>query len=313
MKTLPILSRVRKTLPVFLLLTAWLALIATPACATDIDLSTLALNGTATLVDSNTLRLVSNDNTNSAYTYANPPAGSAWSAVPVQVASGFTTTFTFLMSSPTGITDPYDGSGGDGLAFVIQNSASGTSALGRGAGGLGYMYIYNSLAVEFDTYENQAWYSDPDGNHISVQTRGTDFNVPHHKCSGGKLTNAVGAYTDLPDVTCTADPSLGSATVSSRLDGTEHTATIVYAPGTMTIYMDGSSVPILTVAVDLSQTLSLTDGTAYVGFTAGSLGSFQNHDILSWSYDPNVPEPSTWMLAGAALAALGLLRRRFVR
>ena len=315
MKSLPTLHRARKALPAFILFAAWLALAAGPARAASIDLSTLVLNGTAAMVDSHTLRLVPNYNPNNQYSFDTPPAGSAWYATPLEVASGFTTTFSFQMSSPTGTPDPYDGSGGDGLAFVIQKDPAGTAALGRGAGGLGYMYLTDSAALEFDTYQNQAWYSEPDGNHISLQSRGMDFNVPHEKCSGGRLTNAPGAYTDLPGVTCTADPSLGSTSgLSTRLDGVAHTATILYVPGDFKVYLDSNPTPVLSIAVDLGQKLQLgSGGTAYVGFTAGDLGSFQNHDILSWSYGPEVPEPATWMLAGAALTALGLLRRKLVR
>jgi hypothetical protein len=48
-----------------------------------------------------------------------------------------------------------DGSAGDGIAFVIQNDPfSGTDALGRGAGDMGFLGIYNSVAVMFDTYKN---------------------------------------------------------------------------------------------------------------------------------------------------------------
>jgi hypothetical protein len=36
--------------------------------------------------------------------------------------------------------------------------------------------------------------------------------------------------------------------------------------------------------MDLGQFLSLTSGRAFVGFTAGTGGAFENHDILTWSF-----------------------------
>ena len=49
------------------------------------------------------------------------------------------------------ITEPGN-SGADGIAFVIQNSSA--TAIGVFGGGIGYMGIPNSLAIEFDTYPN---------------------------------------------------------------------------------------------------------------------------------------------------------------
>ena len=80
---------------------------------------------------------------------------------------------------------------------------------------MGFMGIFDSVAVMFDTYQNNYAYGDPSGNYIAVNTRGTDFNVPHHYCTGGELTTDPTLPPDLPGVTCTSDPSLGMATLSS--------------------------------------------------------------------------------------------------
>ncbi|GAG42269.1 unnamed protein product, partial [marine sediment metagenome] len=81
--------------------------------------------------------------------------------------------------------------------------------------------------------------------------------------------------------------SLGSATTSgfNLNDGNIHTAKIEYVPGTMTIFVDDLANPILTVDVDLAQTLDLDEGHAWIGFTAATGGDSTNHDILNWVYN----------------------------
>ena len=190
---------------------AALALLAVvqPAAAAPIPLSSLTLNGEAELVSPDLLRLTRNVDTNA----VDPPAGSAWTTSRFDVAGSWAASFDFHMWDPN-LAEQFDndGSAGDGIAFVIQNDPFfGTDALGRGAGGMGFLGIYNSVAVMFDTYKNNAAYGDPNGNYIAVNTRGTDFNVPHHFCTNGELTTDP-ALIDLPGVHCTADPGLGMTT-----------------------------------------------------------------------------------------------------
>lgn len=269
--------------------------------STPIPLSTLRLNGSAQLISSSVLRLTPNYDLP-----GDPPAGSAWLPNTINVAQGFSVNFQFQLTNLSGEPDPDDGSGADGFAFVIQNDPRGASTLGAGAGGLGYMYIWNSLAVEFDTYKNLPWYGDPNGNHISVHSRGPDFNVPHHRCINGLYRSSPTGYTDLPHTPCSSDPDLGSASLLPFLltDGNLHSATISYTPGLLQISLD-SSVNLLSVPVNLPSLLNLENGThAWIGFTAGARAGFQNHDILSLDVSV-VPEPAhlSWL---GLLALLGL-------
>ncbi|MCU1334683.1 MAG: Por secretion system C-terminal sorting protein [Bryobacterales bacterium] len=281
---------------------------AAPAVrANPITLSTLELVGTAQLLSPTVLRLTPNFETNPT---GDPPAGAAWTHALFNVADPFAVSFGFRMSDPTGQPDPADGSAGDGIAFVIQNDFRGTSAIGRGAGGMGFMGIFDSVAVMFDTYQNNYAYGDPNGNYIAVNTRGTDFNVPHHFCTDGQLTTNPQLPPDLPGVTCTSNPTLGMTGVLSPLldDGAIHHALIFYSPGTLTVYLD--SVPVLTVALNLANVLSLQNGTsAYLGFTAGTRFSYQNQDILDFSFTP-VPEPATAAACVAGLAILAVLGQK---
>lgn len=237
------------------------------------------------------------------------PAGAVWSLNPVSVASGFSTTFWFRMSDGTGIADPWDGvPGADGFAFLIQNggweTATGNKALGVGAGGLGYMYISNSLAVEFDTWQNVP-YGDKDGNHIAVNTRGTSYNVPHHTCQD--MVQELGVSpTD-----CTEDPALYYQSVARPLnDGLVQQARIDYVPGNLTVPGDLTvylnSQLLFSTPLELDTLLNLSNGAAYVGFTSGTRWGYQNTDIL---FAP-VPEPATWLMVLIGLALVLALSRR---
>jgi hypothetical protein len=183
--------------------------------------------------------------------------GAAWLPAKQSVQGGFEATFQWQILKTRR-------AGADGFAFVIQN-ANGL-ALGNGGGGIGYNGIPNSLAVEFDTLQNPpeefgGTLGDPNDNHVSVQTRGT-----------------------LPN---SANPtfSLGSTTAIPLLaDGNVHTAKVAYVPGTLTIFLDDLTKPVLTVPVDLRTKLRLDEGKAWIGFTAATGGRSQAHDILSFSF-----------------------------
>ena len=195
--------------------------------------------------------------------------GSAWFATQQAVADGFTTTFQFQITQLGGITDDDGNTGADGLAFVIQNQSS--TALGSNAAGMGYRDITNSVAVEFDTFRNSVQ-GDPNGNHISVQTNGTGANSEWHN-------HSLGCVTNLPNMS----------------DGTVHTASVLYQPGTMTISLDSATV--LSVPLNLTSELNLTGGKAWAGFTAATFAAYENHDVLNWSMT-TVPEPSGFPLLG---------------
>jgi hypothetical protein len=102
-------------------------------------------------------------------------SGAAWYRRKMNVREGFDTTITFQLSNPSfrctrmnDVNTYCRSRGADGLAFVMQNVAN--NALGLAGSGLGYEGIFNSLAVEIDTYmnyDNMDFYE----NHISVMTQ----------------------------------------------------------------------------------------------------------------------------------------------
>jgi hypothetical protein len=222
--------------------------------------------------------------------------GSAWYNTAQTVQNGFSTSFQFEFSNPSGTP-------ADGIAFVIQNvhtlplnaigfTGSNGGAIGYGdddAGAQPQTGITNSVAIEFDTYQNPQW-ADPGPNsnfngsvsHVAVQSCGTGPNTSHHgqPCSNGQLNSTLGA----------------PISVSALADGLPHSVTIVYNPACSTcavptpanlhVILDNVDLYHNGVNVDLAS-LGLGDGgTAYVGFTGATGGSYENQDILNWIFTP---------------------------
>src|SRR4030095_1052781 len=102
----------------------------------------LQLNGAAAQVG-NALRLVPSvlNSGGSAFTPSQVPLGGL---------NSFSTYFQFRITDPQGIVDE-DGSGADGLVFVVQTQ---NNNVGGAGGGIGYAGITPSVGIEFDTYNN---------------------------------------------------------------------------------------------------------------------------------------------------------------
>lgn len=185
--------------------------------------------------------------------------GTVWYLGKPRVVNGFETEFTFRIYD--GI--EYDGQdAADGFAFVIHDAADGLEALGQTGLGLGYAGLERSVALEFDIFQNSF---DPDGNHVSVQTRGVEPNAPDSQYSLGLVSDG------LPDFA----------------DGEVHRVRLVYDAGAtrMQVYVDDATTPTLEVDIDLADLLQLQDGQAYVGFTSSTGFGAATHEIESWRFD----------------------------
>ena len=173
---------------------------------------------------------------------------SAWFAVPQKVLHGFTTYVAFRLAPSASPATP-----GDGIAFVLQNASGGGTdpndpgdgtcvANGSGlsisatiGGCLGYGGIDNSLAIEFDTFQNEF---DPNNNHIAIQSCGLGGSLP----SGGLPNSPNHDNTSDPSyVSCpvkdqtTGTPAINSALAPITLaDGNVHQAVIEYSGATGT-------------------------------------------------------------------------------
>ncbi len=82
-----------------------------------------------------------------------------------------------------------------------------------------------------------------------------------------------------------------------------HNLAVVYVPGTLNIFLDSKDV--LTIdKFNFVDTLGLSDGTAFLGFTAGTRGSYQNQDILDFTITPEPVAGQLWIPLAMIVAAV---------
>jgi hypothetical protein len=206
------------------------------------DAGSLDLNGTADVVTSvgrtkqKVLRLT---------TGGFRQAGSAWATEKVDVTRSFGTTFKVYLH--------HGAPGADGIAFLVQTV--GPRALGGWGGGLGYRGIRDSVAVEFDTFQNTP---DPSSNHLAVVLGGNP------------------------------DRHLALAESSVPLFGRPFVARVEYDAPAKNLKVYVKSLKALAVEqLMLDQTVDLTASvgadSAWLGFTGATGSDVSKQDIYSWT------------------------------
>lgn len=215
--------------------------------------SDLIFNGSAAQAD-NLLRLTS---------AVRNQAGSAFykDAFAIDSDTSFATQFQFRLGQEA------PKRGADGFTFTLLSDAVTLKALGESGGQLGYgnpdaktaPAMSQSLAIEFDTYSN-SW-DRGNSNHVAILQNG-DVAAPLATASPSFDLNSnqvINAWVDY--------------------DGTRDQ---------LDIFLSETATKPDTAL--LSTRLELDDiiGTgAHVGFTAGTGGLTDNHDILSWTFNPS--------------------------
>jgi hypothetical protein len=172
-------------------------------------------------------------------------AGSAWATEKVDITQSFGTTFKVYLH--------HGEPGADGVAFLVQGV--GPRALGGWGGGLGDRGIRNSVAVEFDTFQNTP---DPSSNHLAVVLGGNP------------------------------DRHLALAESSVPLFGKPFLARVQYDAPTQNVKVYVKSLKakaveqlMLDQTVDLPATVGA--GSAWVGFTGATGSDVSKQDIYSWT------------------------------
>lgn len=179
-------------------------------------------------------------------------SGSAFLSNPVAIGpeSSVNTRFVFRIH---GTAD-----GADGLTFVIQGN--GATSLGLMGAGLGYDGIARSVAVEIDNY---AGTGDPNANHLGI-------------LSNGSTTTHLATFTPGWDL-----ENAQSHTIWVEYDGPANQLRVYAAQG---IVAQRPASPVMTANIDLPAQIG---SQAWFGFTAGTGGVFNNHDIEAWSLTVN--------------------------
>ena len=228
----------------------------------------LQLNGNAT-VTGGELRLVA---------AAAQQRGSAYYTTPISVdaETSFQTQFEARFDGGQG------SAGGEGLAFVIQNSPAGTSAqnIGNYSGGLDYNALPNSIGIELDTFKNG------------------------YEQFADEITITVNGVLVTP-----------VATIASPFDlnnGQTYNVWVDYDGATdlLSVFLsDNNQKPgsaVLTANLQLNQ---IVGDQAYVGFAAATGTAFNNAYIESWSLtatgaEPPGPNPGSILLATDSVSGI---------
>jgi hypothetical protein len=237
---------------------------------------------------------------------AGSQGGAAWLTDAIHMPSNFAfnAAFSFEISAPGGASDGIDGLGADGMLFAIQADPRNQHALGGGGGAMGLDGVLPQVSVGIDTWPSGSWdVAGNNGMHIEINT--------------GPGSNPSIAQT----------PAVGQPGMPRLNDGGVNYMWVDYDGTTMSVYLSDTPVKpasaLLSANIDLASIFGPVPNTLLApghpgqlpvrfGFTAGTGGAINAHDVLSFNLTV-VPEPSSVVLALCGLGGAVALRRRLAR
>ena len=176
---------------------------------------------------------------------------SAW-----RLDRGFTTEFMISIDAPEGSADLDRNRGGTGMAFVVSGRPGSNFDMQETIGfGLDQGDFHNLLSVELDTWRSAY---DSSGNNVSI--------------------NSVKANTE--------SHLSESSTIPELSDGRLHRIRIDYEPGRFEVFVDDLAKPAISTSLTLGDHLQLSDGLAWIGFSAATRSAYEIHSVHSWSFAP---------------------------
>lgn len=208
----------------------------------------------------------------------NAQGGSVWNINQISLANSFDFTFDVFLG--------YNDVGADGIAFVLQPIST---IVGTSGGGIGYLGISPSLAIEIDTYQNSG-YGDPATDHIGIQSNG---DVDHN--TGNNLAGPVAALASSGNIE----------------DGQNHLLRVSWDATAQILqaYFDG--VLRVTYTGNIVSNIFSNNPNVYWGFT-GSTGGQRNEQRFCLSIIPDfslsvpsVCEGETLQLTDSSYSGLG--------
>ena len=185
----------------------------------------------------------------------NSQNGSVWSNSTIDLNQSFDFYYSLNFGTNNG--------GADGIAFLLNNTATGT---GSGGGGMGYGGITTSLAIEFDTWTNGNL-SDPNYDHVAIQSNG---NGNHN--SADNLAGPVQVLIGVNDIE----------------DGNDYNVRIKWDAPTQTFNVYVNCQLRLTYTGNIVSTIFGGNSNVYWGFTASTGGASNIHRVCIESINGNI-------------------------
>jgi hypothetical protein len=197
--------------------------------------------------------------------------GSLWHNERQSVANGFHTIFSFSVQ-PGQIL-------GDGFAFVLQNDAAGTAAIGGGGSDLGYAGLTNTLAIEFDTF-SFGGPSEFEGMHVAVHSNGNGV------VDAGLTSQLAAAVLPFSESRLYRDMNVAITYMPPDYDAE--------LPGTLEVWVEEQL--LINLEIDLTNMtnngiggddITNASGEMMMGFTASTGLADSTHVLTDWTVRAN--------------------------